>query len=343
MSSPFFQFPSTRSFSHRKVEVWKPCFFRSVIAALCSGEGRHEKTVDHVTEYEVRSETGEVGLFREPDDGFCLRRITWDTPRRHCEITIVSDDDPPQKRDSVMRVIATAILCLFTIALTALSSYGDPKTRARIYFAAPAGDDSNDVLLGSFKRGLNVTLLNEKEICKAKTGSAVLIDHMGGKVKATSVVGSGKCPKDITIAVAGSAAKSVQLHLPEKIQTPLPADMKLKVHRYMKRTLSFWQGYEFASPDPQAFKVGRFTFLKFRWKGTFIDGIDEIGPCVLCFEDQFVEFTKCTIGHVFFSVNEVLYFAFHHISCSSGANSYEVYDLSGASPKRVYYNDELSS
>jgi hypothetical protein len=233
-----------------------------------------------------------------------------------------------------MRVMAAAILCVFAIVLTTMSSYSEPEARGRIYFAAPLG---TNVLLGSFKLGLNVTMLSGKGICKAKTGSAFSIEHLGGQVKATNVTGSGKCREDVTIAVVGSAAESVQLHLPQEIQTPLPADVELKVRQYVEPLYHPKADYSLAGPDPQAFKVGRFTLLKFRWKG-----VDELGPCVLCFDDQFFEFPEnCTRGHVFFSVNEALYLAFHEGGCFSGVDAYCVYDLSGASPKRVY-SDGLS-
>jgi len=230
-----------------------------------------------------------------------------------------------------MRVMAAAVLCVFATVLATSSSYSEPKARVRIYFAAPVG---KDVALGSFKLGSNVTMLSGNQICKAKTGSAMSIEHLGDQVKATSVTGSGKCPKDVTIAVVGSAAESVRLHLPEEIQTPLPADVELKVRKYVEPIAPDPEdGYSLASADPEAFKVGRFTLLKFRWKG---EGV-ELGPCVLCFDDQFFEFPEnCTGRHVFFSVNETLYLAFHQGGCFNGENSYRVYDLSGASPKRVY-------
>ena len=55
-----------------------------------------------------------------------------------------------------------------------------------------------------------------------------------------------------------------------------------------------------ASAHPQALRVGRFTLLRFKWKG-----MEEEGPSVLCFDDQFFEIEEDSArGHVFFSVNE---------------------------------------
>jgi hypothetical protein len=93
--------------------------------------------------------------------------------------------------------------------------------------------------------------------------------------------------------------------------------------------------YRFASPHPRAFKVGRFILLKFEW-----EGIEGKGPFVLFLDDKAFQFeADCTNQHVLFSVNRKLYLAFHEGGCFNGRDSLNVYDLSGAAPKRVYCGD----
>jgi hypothetical protein len=241
-----------------------------------------------------------------------------------------------------LRSITAVILFLLAIMSPELSSYSEPETQSRFHFAAPVRDPNHPkrpILLGSFKRGLDVILINEKETCKVKTGSAFSFEYVYGPddlVKATNLSGMEKCPKRFTIALVGASSESVQLHSPKLVQSPLHKDAELRAYRLVEPvTPAPEDPYGLASPHPLAFEVGRFTLLKFKWKG---EG-DE-GPFLLYFEGQlFQPEGNCASGHAFFSVKEKLYLTYHEGGCFSGVNTFYVYDLSGASPRMVYSGD----
>jgi hypothetical protein len=244
-----------------------------------------------------------------------------------------------------MRLKASANLCLSVMLLVSASAYAHPPVQPRIYFAAPVSDDSgkNLVLLGSFKPGLNVTLLKEKQICKATTGATIPYETFGKRNKATKLVGLQECPKKPLIAIVGDAAESVQLSVPKKNPTPLPKWVARKARRLVapKEPLD---DYDRLSSSPhKILKVGDFTLLQFAWKMRFQGNADN-GPKVLFAHNQFfVMGDSCPWGHVFFIVNNKPHLAFIDGECNSGGWWWAVYDLSGKKPREVYANDDMAT
>ncbi len=237
-----------------------------------------------------------------------------------------------------MRAVTMVILCLLAILSTNLTTYSEPVAQDSIIFAAPVYGwpaVKTPFLLGSFKAGLKVTLMDGKDICTATTGAKFQFEHMYELIDATYLIGNAKCTKGFVIAVVGANPETVQIRLPEEFKFSLPKSAKSffeRSPRWAKLLASDPKDdYSLESPHPRAFRVGRFTLLKFSWKG------GEEGPALLLFGDNILELEgDCTGNHTFFSVNQKLYLAYHEGGCFNGRNIFYVYDLSGTAPNLVY-------
>lgn len=115
-----------------------------------------------------------------------------------------------------------------------------PETQSRVDFAASVRDPNHPkrpILLGSFKPGLDVILINEKETCKVNNGSAFSFEYVYGPddlVKATNFIGMENCSKRFTIALVGASSESVQLHSAKLVQSPLHKDAELRAYRLVE-------------------------------------------------------------------------------------------------------------
>jgi hypothetical protein len=249
-----------------------------------------------------------------------------------------------------VRINTAIILCLSVVLFIPVGVYGEPPDEPRIYFAAPYGAfavaygaGKDHILLGSFKPGLNVTLLKEGHICKATTGSTIPYETFGERNKATRLIGIDKCRNDLVIAVVGDAAESVQLMPPAENPIPLPKGIERKARRMVDSKGPDLDDQGLVDLPPEVLKTGKYTLLKFRWKFNS-DAEKFYGPAVLFLDNEFfVMGHSCPEGHVFFSIDDQPYLAFIDAKCDSGAWGWVVYDLSGKKPCEVYRNADMAN
>jgi hypothetical protein len=221
--------------------------------------------------------------------------------------------------------------------------HAEPPAQPRIYFAASPHypiRSKNLILLGSFKPGLNVTLLNPKEICKAKTGSGFSFERSDEPLKATNVIGIDKCPNAFMIAVVGAGAGSVRLRPTKLDHTPVPTEVEQKARQIVAPDGPSEDHYGVSASPPEMTTVERFTLLRFSLNG---ENEKDNGPAVLFADCQFFELEGfCGAGHFFFTVRDRLHLAYVENGCGSGRLIWYIYDLSGKTPKLVYSNGDLS-
>jgi hypothetical protein len=241
-----------------------------------------------------------------------------------------------------VRINIAVVLCLQALLVSVLS-YAEPSEQPRIYFAGITMPDESKApfLLGSFKPGVDVNLLNEKEICKAKTGHAFLYESSHGPLKATRLIGVEKCQQNLLIAVVGHAAESVQLLTPEKDPTPVSKTVERRARRIVAPYGATKESWGVSSAPPETMIVGRFTLLKFALNDP--DCCRGKGPRVLYADGRFFELHgDCVEGPVFFSVYDKLHIAYIVKYWGKGVHVWAVDDLSGKKPKDVYGNSDMS-
>jgi hypothetical protein len=246
-------------------------------------------------------------------------------------------------RNTIVRGLTATFLCFWAMLLVPASAFAEPPAQPRIYFAAVTTWGAKSlILLRSFKPGLNVTLLNPNEICKAKTGSEFSFEHLDDEpLKATNVIGIDKCPKAFMIAVVGAGAGSVRLPQTKLDHTPVPKEVEQKARQIVAPDGPSEDHYGVSGSPPEITTVERFTLLRFSLNG---ENEKDNGPAVLFADGQFFELEGfCGAGHFFFTVRGRLHLAYVENGCGSGRLIWYVYDLSGKTPEIVYSNGDLST
>ncbi len=268
-----------------------------------------------------------------------------------------------------MKGIMTAISCLMAMTCAAFGSALTVSEPATVSFSVPFPcDDARGrgslCLADKFETSRQVVLINETEICRAKTSETFVEDYPNGKADtATRLMDSEKCFSkkpgirerwSFRVAVVGVFPEGVRLISPDSDQSPVAKDLESKARRlaaplkYLKEDPqeSFSKtkiSYGLSDAPPRALRTGNIALLIFGLQQEGSEAGD--GPIVLTTNSEvFLLVGSCAHGPFFFSVNERLYLAYSAtVSCfDCGDTQLFVYDLSASSPKLVYHNDKFS-
>ena len=111
----------------------------------------------------------------------------------------------------MLRTTAIVIVCVLAMLSITLRTYSEPLAQVGFDFAR----SDRGSLLGSFKEGLRVAVINGNRICTAKTGTTFQYQHRGHTIEATHMIGNLDCTKGFIIAAVGLDPKMCQIQLPE--------------------------------------------------------------------------------------------------------------------------------
>ena len=266
-----------------------------------------------------------------------------------------------------MRLITLALLSSMTVLLSGFGSYswGEFAEEHQISFSLAYGcsaekDDKYRLqfcLADSLKPGRKVVLVSKDVKCSAKTGRT--FEGLGNDPTSTRLEGPEKCltvhwdgfsglPESTRVAVLGVDASVVRVIEPKTDESFLSAEIQLKAREfasseYRKRAGSEYEG-SIDVADPKVFGVGNTAFLLFNPENEFLPWY---GLPVLVLNNNFVSLKGRCVSDppFFFSVKEKLYVSYWATvgCCDCGDSNFFVYDVSGKSPKLVYWNSDFST
>jgi hypothetical protein len=170
-----------------------------------------------------------------------------------------------------MRVMIVVVLCLGAVLSSNMGALGERAGLQTISFAVPVNvpDKGKSFLLGSFKDGLTVTFITNRETCSAKTGATFSFEHHGPHdlIEATQVLGIEECPPS-GIAVVGVDPTRVRPIQPQDGQFLISRDVELRARRLVEREGSDPESwYSVTGSRPEVLVVERFMYLRFHLKG----------------------------------------------------------------------------
>jgi hypothetical protein len=255
-----------------------------------------------------------------------------------------------------MKLITLGLLSLFAVLLSGLGSYscGEFAEESQISFSvaydcSEEGNDKNRsqlCLADSLKPGLEVVLVSKDVKCSAKTGRT--FEPLSNLSKSTRLEGTENCltkgkKRDIDVVVLGVDASAVRVIEPKTDESFLSAETQLKAREfarseYRKRAGSEYEG-SIDVADPDVFGVGNTAFLLFEPENEVLPWYGL--PVLVLNNNVFSLKGRCVSNPpFFFSVKEKLYVSYWAtVACCDCADSnFFVYDLSGKSPKLVYWN-----
>jgi hypothetical protein len=243
--------------------------------------------------------------------------------------------------------------------------YGDPTAKPTLSFSAPFNCSSEErsgrCLIGKFKAGLNVVLVSQTGICRAKTADTFaytqpIADYT---FPVTRLIGLEECLKvrsgdpalgPFDIGVVDTDPPVVRLVKIQDNKSPIPKDVELKARKLALSAKSdpclkphkLSKVSQFISDaPPDVFRTKYATFMVMQ---CFKDAPQENGPPVLFMRNKIFRLCgACSDLPVFFTVNGKLYLTYTTTiyCCGCGDLNFIVYDLSGPTPKRVYWNGSL--
>ena len=267
-----------------------------------------------------------------------------------------------------MRMKAELILFLLTSVVLIFCScvYGEPADHPKISFSVPyncetAKGDRTRCLTDGFKPGLNVVLLNQTELCNARTADVFTDkDFYDEDFAATRLLGNGSCFKvkeneswytGFDIAVVGADPSTIKLVPLKDDRSPVPKHIEAKARKLVISEVETPQ--DVSDPDtipvtvsksqPIVHRAAHVTLLTFE---LLADGSPwQHGPTVALINGKiFLLDGLCTnIQPIFFSVNDKLYLTYMYGGCDTGDRRFYVYDFSSGIPKMVYVNGTFAT
>jgi hypothetical protein len=260
-----------------------------------------------------------------------------------------------------MRLKTLALLSSMTVLLSGFGTYswGESAEEDRIsfslaYMATTGENDENTqpCLADSHTSGLKVVLLSKDVKCSAKTGET-FSEVLSNEFKATRLEGTEKClikdvKRDIEVAVVGVDSSVVRAITSKKNETPLSKEVESKARKIAsseyKQKFKNLEGspVDVADSPPDVFSVGNTAFLLFESTGGEYAGL----PVMVLKNKAFLLEGRCASDPpFFFSVKEKLYVSYVATvsCCGCGDSNFFVYDVSGKSPKLVYWNSNFST
>jgi hypothetical protein len=264
-----------------------------------------------------------------------------------------------------MRKIAGIALVALMVLSFASTVNGKSVTKTGFSFSAPFNCSSEErngrCLVGKFKAGLNVVLVSQAGICLAKTAETFTYTQpiSDYSFPVTRLIGSKECLKvrsgdpaigPFDIGVVDTDPPVVRLVKIQDDKSPLPKDVELKAR---KLALSAKSAPCLKSPryniipqfisdaPPHVYRTKYATFMVMQ---CFKDAPQENGPPVLFIHNKIFRLCgACSDSPVFFTMNGRLYLTYTTTiyGCGCGDLNFMVYDLSGPTPKRVYWDGSL--
>ena len=194
-------------------------------------------------------------------------------------------------------------------------------------------------LPNSFDKELNVVLVSNTSKCGAKTGDN--FDDKEKEFKATRLNQPEGCSRleRYTLAIIGTDPSSVDVVEPKTDKTSLTKDMEMKardIARSRDKSVYMPSDLDISDSPPDIFNVGNISFLFLKFTEEFYDGL----PVIILNNNAFNLEGYRANSPFFFSVKEKLY-----VSCwaQEGCCDYDfyVYNVSGESPKQVYFHSSF--
>jgi hypothetical protein len=246
-----------------------------------------------------------------------------------------------RERGSGMRVMFVRLIILLLFAL-GTCAYGEPVEPTKLSFGLPfncsEAEASNKLCLADkFVPGRTVVLINEKDVCNARTGTAFTYEgHPGGAFEATPLEGAEKCSELFSIAVVGTDPAVVGPIAQKYDQTPLPKDIESKARELVKSSDEEVElQWPISQSAPKVLRAGEKALVMFECG-------EHAAVVLLANNTLFPLEGRCTCQHQFFTIGDKLYLTYLDACCGCGWQDRVVCDLSGGTPEIVYVNGAFS-
>ncbi|MFC1835798.1 hypothetical protein ACFL2Q_13900 [Thermodesulfobacteriota bacterium] len=272
----------------------------------------------------------------------------------------------------VLRIVAILLVVLGSVAYG-----GEPVKKAGVSFSiphfwGPEGEARTRLCLTDyFEPGLDVVLIDETGTCEAKTGESFTTripfpfgSPLDTPVKVTPLTGSKECLgqkakeipfKDFTIAIIGAAPGAIRLVSAKEDKSRGPQDKERRARQFVKSRkpdpCSSKEGlvgplFPIADSPPRVLRFENIALLEFRMD-VFKKGSEDNGPPAVYMKDGIFQLCGACTGSsmLFFTLNDRLHLAYQATidCCRCGDSNFFIYDLSGGSPKKVYWNSDFSN
>ena len=262
------------------------------------------------------------------------------------------------------RIVGITLAALVVLSFASTVNSG-PVTKPGFSFSAPFNCSSEKrngrCLVGKFKAGLNVVLVSQAGICRAKTAETFIYTQpiSDYSFPVTRLIGSEECLKvrsgdpalgPFDIGVVDTDPPVVRLVKIQDDKSPLPKDVELKARKLalsaksdpcLKSDQLSAVSQFISDAPPDVFRTKDATFMVIQ---CFKDAPQENGPPVLFMHNKIFRLCgACSDWPVFFTVNGRLYLTYTTTlyGCGCGDLNFMVYNLSGPTPKRVYWDGSL--
>lgn len=267
-----------------------------------------------------------------------------------------------------MRIMAVAVLSFAACLLLILQStaHGQPIGEAEISFSLPFQCETDRAHKGrclaeGFKPGLSTVLLGNKGKCGARTAGTFIYQlptYQDFHFEVTRLVGTERCFAvegdedswtDFQMAVVGADPAAVRMVSHKEGRSTVPKEALLRARKLAATHLQEppkgadpdrWRNGPSLSDKYKVLRTENVTLIIFWHQEVF-----ELGPTVVLTKGELFSLEgTCTNDHTFFSVNDKLYLTYvaSIYCCGCGDIHFFVYDLSGATPKKVYHNWNFS-